>query len=56
MEMLRAERIFVAIRVVDADIRKYLSTELSHDRRLCRLDQVTKALIGETIGQKANGV
>ena len=56
MEMVGANPISIASRSVDADIRKYVSSELSRDRRLCRLDAATKTLIEETVLQKADGM
>ena len=56
MEILRAEPTLIAVNFADADISRYLSAELSRDRKLSRLDSSTKALIENTISQKANGM
>ena len=56
MEILRADPISITARSVDADIRKYVTSQLSRDRKLCRLDTATKELIEETISQKADGM
>ncbi|KAK5720212.1 hypothetical protein LTR15_007485 [Elasticomyces elasticus] len=42
--------------VVDADIQKYVSSQLSRDHKLSRLDQATKGSIEETLAQKADGM
>ena len=56
MEMLGADAVAIDARSVDADIRKYVSTELLRNRKLCRLDSETKTLIEEAISQKADGM
>ena len=56
METLGAEQIAIATRAVDADIKKYVSSQLSHERRLARLDSSSKTDIEETITQKADGM
>ena len=47
METLGVEPISIAIGSVDADIQKWVSTQMSRDRKLGRLDPATKALIEE---------
>jgi hypothetical protein len=56
MQMLGANFASVAARSVDADIRRYISTQLSRDRKLRKLDVTTKELIEETISQRADGM
>lgn len=54
--LLRAHPMSIETQSVDADIRKYMATQLSRDHRLSRLDPVTKALIEDTISEKADGM
>ncbi|KAI7343490.1 hypothetical protein KC354_g15620 [Hortaea werneckii] len=56
MEMLKAERINVADSKVDNDIRKYVVSELSKDRRLSRLSDKTTSLIEDTLSARADGM
>ncbi|KAI7467108.1 hypothetical protein KC351_g14172 [Hortaea werneckii] len=56
MEMLDAQRIDVADSKVDKDIRKYLVSELSKDRRLSRLSDKTTSLILDTLSARADGM
>jgi hypothetical protein len=41
---------------VDADVRRYVSSQLSRDRKLSRLDLPTQTLIEDTLSKKANGM
>ena len=56
MDALSADRICISAYAVNADIRTYLTTQLSRDRRLSQLGSAIKALIEETISQKADGM
>ncbi|KAI7065932.1 hypothetical protein KC327_g11264 [Hortaea werneckii] len=56
MAMLKAERINVADSKVDKDIRKYVVSELSRDRRLSRLSSKTTSLIEDTLSARADGM
>ncbi|KAI7467228.1 hypothetical protein KC351_g14133 [Hortaea werneckii] len=56
MGMLKAERINVADSEVDKDIRKYVVSELSKDRRLSRLSDKTTSLIEDTLSARADGM
>ncbi|KAK3616053.1 hypothetical protein LTR56_026217 [Elasticomyces elasticus] len=56
VETLGAEPISVATSAVDADIRKYVATQLSRDRRFARLDVKTTGLIEESISSRADGM
>jgi ankyrin repeat domain-containing protein 50 len=56
MDLLRADVVPISTRPVDADIKRYVATELSRDRRLGRLDRATKTLIIETFAEKADGM
>lgn len=56
MEMLRTECINVADSKVDKDIRKYVVSELSKDRRLSRLSDKTISLIRDTLSARADGM
>lgn len=56
MGTLRADVISIATHIVDADIHKWVSSQLSRDRKLGRLDAATKASVEETISQKADGM
>ncbi|KAF2161722.1 hypothetical protein M409DRAFT_69535 [Zasmidium cellare ATCC 36951] len=55
-ERVDAESMLIAARAVDADIRKYVSTQLSLDRKLSQLDDATKRLLEDTLSQKADGM
>lgn len=56
METLEAKQIAIATRAVDADVGKYVSSELSRDRKLGRLDFDSKVAVEKTIMQKADGM
>lgn len=56
MFILGADPIVVAARKVDPDIEKYVSAQLSRDRKLSRLDPTTRKLIEDTLSQKADGM
>jgi len=56
MEAMSVEPMSIAVRSVDADIRKYIATELSHDRKLSKLDAELRDLIEATITQRADGM
>lgn len=56
IESLQADVISVGTCPVDADIGTYVSSELSRDKKLNRLEGSTKTLIMETFAEKANGM
>ncbi|KAK6400537.1 hypothetical protein LTR81_024200 [Elasticomyces elasticus] len=56
MKELGAETLFTSAQVVNTDIQRYVSAELSRDRNLCRLDEASKTLIQETFAEKADGM
>ena len=56
METLGADLVSVAARSVDADIQRYISSQLSRDRKLSKLDKTTKKLIEDTISRRADGM
>ncbi|KAK3672633.1 hypothetical protein LTR78_007445 [Recurvomyces mirabilis] len=56
MEILQVGHINIATRAVDTDIGKYVSSEMSRDRRLARFDLVSKTAIEKTIAQKGDGM
>ena len=56
MQVLRANIVSAASRSVNADIRRYVSTQLVRDRKLKKLDVTTKYLIENTISQRADGM
>lgn len=56
MDSLGAEQAPIATQSVDADIKKYTSTQLSRDRQLRKLDPNMRQLVEETITQKAGGM
>lgn len=56
METLGADVMAIATLSVDADIHKWVSAELSCDRKLRQLDLATKVLVEETISKKADGM
>jgi hypothetical protein len=56
METLGADLVSIAARSVDADIQRYMSSQLSRDRKLSRFDSATKKLIEDTISRKADGM
>jgi hypothetical protein len=55
-DSLQAEIVLISEHLVDADIRKYVASELSRHRRLRRLGGATKILIMETFAEKADGM
>ncbi|RMX74849.1 hypothetical protein D0869_12191 [Hortaea werneckii] len=56
MGNMKAERINVADLKVDKDIRKFVVSELSKDRRLSRLSDKTSLLIEDTLSARADGM
>jgi ankyrin repeat domain-containing protein 50 len=56
MEGIGAEQLFIPPQTVNADIGVYVSTRLSHDTKLSRLDNTLKTLIEERLAQKADGL
>jgi len=56
MEELDAALLSIAAQTLDADIEKYISTQLSRDHQLSRLDAGTRTLIEGTLTQKADGM
>lgn len=56
MEVLTAEPLRVTTRAVDDDIQLYLASEMSRDRRLCKLNPEMRTLIESTIASKADGM
>jgi hypothetical protein len=56
MEALGATQLNIAAETVDADIRRYVSSQLSRDPKLSRLDLPTQTLIKDTLSEKANGM
>jgi hypothetical protein len=56
MEALSATQLNIAAETVDADIGRYVSSQLSRDRKLSRLDLPTRTLIEDTLSNKANGM
>ncbi|KAK3641344.1 hypothetical protein LTR56_011372 [Elasticomyces elasticus] len=56
MEKLESEMLSIEARMMDADIQKYVSTQLLRDHKLSRLDHATIRLIEETLAQKADGM
>ena len=56
MDTLETDTISIAAQIVNADIRRYVSTQLSRDRKLSRLDLATRTLVEETLSQKADGM
>jgi hypothetical protein len=55
-EQLDTASMSVATEVVNADIRKYINTQMIRNPKLSRLDPATKALVEETLLQKADGM
>ena len=55
-DTLEPEFLPVDTRSVDADIAQYVSSELSRDRKLDRLDGTIKTFIMETFAEKADGL
>jgi hypothetical protein len=56
MEEYRAETLSIAAQTINADIQRYVSTQLSRDRKLSRLDPATRTSIDEKLAQKADGM
>jgi hypothetical protein len=56
MEVLGATQLNIAAETVDSDIGRYVSNQLSRDRRLSRLDIPMQTLIRDTLSNKANGM
>ena len=56
MRPLGAYLTSVAARSVDADVQRYISSQLSRNRKLSKLDVTTKNLIEDTISRKADGM
>ena len=56
MQILGADLVSIRARLVDADIQRYASSQLSRDRKLSKLDVATKSLIEDTISQQADGM
>jgi hypothetical protein len=56
MGILEAEAMSIETAAVDADIKRYVSRQLSSDRRLARINEDSKALILRTISEKADGM
>ena len=56
MVALHATVFPISTRPVNADIGRYVSHELSRDRKLSTLDRATKTLIMETLTEKADGM
>nr|OQO23823.1 hypothetical protein B0A51_08145 [Rachicladosporium sp. CCFEE 5018] len=56
MQDTGADPMPIIARTVDADIHKYISTHMSRDRKLSHLDATAKALIEETLSERADGM
>ena len=56
MDSLGANFVSVSTRLVDADIGKYVASELSRDRKLSRLGRDLKTLIMKTFAENADGM
>jgi hypothetical protein len=56
MQTLASEPLPVVTRAVDADIRVYLSTQVSGDESLCALSPEMRTLIESTIASQADGM
>ncbi|KAM0719563.1 hypothetical protein Q7P37_003693 [Cladosporium fusiforme] len=56
LEELGTEHLSIAGQTVDADIGRYISTQLSRDHKLSRLDPTTHTLILDTLAKKASGM
>jgi hypothetical protein len=56
MEALGATQLNIATKTIDADVRRYVSSQLSRDRKLSRLDLPTQTSIEDTLSKKANGM
>lgn len=56
MEELNGEHLSISVQPVNMDIQIYVSTQLSRNFKLSRLDNDTKKLIADTLAQKADGM
>lgn len=56
MDILQATKLLIPPSAVHVDIQKFVSTEISRDRKLGRLDTATRSLVEKTISQKADGM
>lgn len=56
MEAIQAQKMPIEAAAVNADIARYISRQLSKDRRLSRLNESTKALIQQNISENADGM
>ena len=56
MEILDANPLPITTLSVDTDIRTYVASELSRDRKLGKLDEAIKTLIETTLSEKADGM
>lgn len=56
MQELDADMLPIAAERVNADIQKYVSTQLSQGRKLSRLSSASKTLIEETLARKSDGM
>ncbi|KAK3618321.1 hypothetical protein LTR56_024715 [Elasticomyces elasticus] len=55
VEKLRAQALSIKAQTVDADIQKYVSTQISRDHRLSKLES-SRTMIEDTLVQKADGM
>lgn len=56
MEIVEADSICIAAQTVNADIQRYVSTQMLRDQKLSRLDCGTEELVAETLARKADGM
>ncbi|KAK6436813.1 hypothetical protein LTR95_006993 [Oleoguttula sp. CCFEE 5521] len=56
MEISGADLMPIIAQTISSDIRKYVSTQVSRDRKFSRLDLATKTMIEETLVQRADGM
>lgn len=56
MEQLDAQSICLSSQRVDADIHRYVSTQLDRVPKLSRLDSTTKSLVEENLTQRSDGM
>jgi hypothetical protein len=56
MDRVGSSSLLISSQAVDIDIRSYVSSQVSLDSRLNRLNPTTKSLIENTIGSKADGM
>ena len=56
MDDVHADQIIAAGRLTDSDIRSYVSTQMSLNSRLCRLEPELKTEVADTLAQKADGM